>query len=78
MAPTHWTEMLARERITDLRREAERERLARLALSQAGGGRIRRDRPVAGQRRARALLAWLRQRLRRTGPWALRPGGERP
>jgi hypothetical protein len=63
MAPIDWTGVLARERIADLRRAAERERLARLA--RAGGGRIRRGRPVASQRyRARALIAWLWQRLR--------------
>jgi hypothetical protein len=69
MAPIDWTGVLARERIADLRRAAERERLARLA--RAGGGRIRRGRPVAGQHyRARALIAWLWQRLRQVRPRA--------
>lgn len=31
MVPSIWTELLAKERIADLRREAERERLLRLA-----------------------------------------------
>jgi len=49
--PSDWTELLVRSRIADLRREAERERLA---------NSVRRRRVGPAVRRTGSVRAWLR------------------
>jgi hypothetical protein len=79
MLPGDWTGLLASQRMTDRRREAERQRLIRRAQAERRGG-IRRDAWSIGWHGhvsvIQPLPAWLRRRLRwpRAG---LQQGGER-
>jgi hypothetical protein len=74
-----WTGLLASQRMTDPHREAERQRLVRLAKAERRGGRRRLAWSIGWHGQVSVIQAarvWLRPRLR----WrcaGLRQGGER-
>jgi hypothetical protein len=74
-----WTGLLASQRMTDLHREADRQRLVRLAKAERRGGRRRLAWSIGWHGQVSVIQAarvWLQPRLRwrRAG---LRQGGER-
>jgi hypothetical protein len=78
MLTSDWTALLARELLAELHRQAEHQRLARLAQAQRGGKR-RRTRRLGW--RGRAGLVRARRASRQRLPWPdsapLGQGGER-
>ena len=80
MMPGDWSEVVVRERMAELRREAQRERLALLVRSRRGGSAARRrsarwDRWAAWFRTARARLP---SRLPSPGHETLAEQGDHP
>lgn len=73
--PGIWTELLAKERVADLCREAERGRILRLARTGGRDTRTQRTRSVGRSRVGIALRAWLDLRVSRRA--SLRRGGDR-
>jgi hypothetical protein len=62
-----WTGQLVRERVADLHREAERQRLVRLAKAERRGGRRRHAWSIGWRGQVSVLQAahvWLQPRLR--------------